>query len=99
PPTHTLLIPYTTLFRSEYQGGYATYNLSGGAPSASLGTSDPDVSTDGTPTKIPGRYIPVAQGFFVIAEASGNIEFNNNQRIFQKDRKSTRLNSSHVKIS
>ncbi|HZW63499.1 MAG TPA: choice-of-anchor D domain-containing protein [Flavobacteriaceae bacterium] len=70
---------------AEYQGGYATYNLSGGAPSASLGTSDPDVSTDGTPTKIPGRYIPVAQGFFVIAEASGNIEFNNNQRIFQKE--------------
>src|SRR5690606_38613736 len=70
---------------AEYQDGYTTYNLSGGAPSASLGTSDPDVSTDGTPTKIPGRYIPVAQGFFVIAEASGNIEFNNNQRIFQKE--------------
>lgn len=70
---------------AEYQGGYATYNLSGGAPSASLGTSDPDVSTGGTPTKIPGRYIPVAQGFFVTAEGTGTIEFNNGQRVFQKE--------------
>jgi hypothetical protein len=67
---------------SEYQGGYATYSLAGGVPSASLGTNDPDVGTGGTPTKIPGRYIPVAQGFFVSAETTGTIKFNNGQRVF-----------------
>ncbi|MBU2938824.1 choice-of-anchor D domain-containing protein [Lacinutrix sp. C3R15] len=70
---------------SDYQGGYATYNLSGGTPSASLGTNDPDVSTGGTPTKIPGKYIPVAQGFFVTGEATGTIKFNNSQRVFEKE--------------
>ncbi|WP_452228437.1 LamG-like jellyroll fold domain-containing protein [Lacinutrix sp. MEBiC02404] len=70
---------------AEYQGGYATYNLSGGTPSASLGTSDPDVSTGGTPTKIPGKYIPVAQGFFVTGEATGTVKFKNSQRVFQKE--------------
>ncbi|MGJ8592571.1 MAG: LamG-like jellyroll fold domain-containing protein [Aquaticitalea sp.] len=67
----------------DYQGGYATYNLSGGTPSASFGTNDPDVATGGSPTKIPGRYIPVGQGFFVVAEGSGGtIKFRNSQRIF-----------------
>ncbi len=70
---------------AEYQGGYATYNLSGGVPSASIGTSDPDVSTGGTPTKIPGRYIPVAQGFFVTGENTGTIKFNNGQRAFVRE--------------
>ncbi|MEZ4803440.1 MAG: LamG-like jellyroll fold domain-containing protein [Gelidibacter sp.] len=72
---------------SEYQGGYATYNLSGGSPSASYGTNDPDVGTGGTPTKIPGRYIPVSQGFFVVKEGTGvgTINFNNGQRIFMKE--------------
>ncbi|WP_083478207.1 LamG-like jellyroll fold domain-containing protein [Lacinutrix himadriensis] len=70
---------------ADYQGGYATYNLAGGAPSASLGTSDPDVATGGSPTKIPGKYIPVAQGFFVTGEANGSIKFNNSQRVFHKE--------------
>lgn len=71
---------------ADYQGGYATYNLSGGAPSASIGSTDPDVGSGGIPTKIPGRYIPVSQGFFVVAEgAGGTIKFNNGQRIFMKE--------------
>ena len=52
---------------------------------ASKGTNDPDVATGGTPTKIPGRYIPVAQGFFVTAENGGTIQFNNGQRVFQTE--------------
>ena len=66
----------------DYQGGYATYNLSGSVPTATLGTSDPLVNSGGTPTKIPGRYIPVAQGFFVDATANGTVDFNNSQRAF-----------------
>ncbi|GAA4956792.1 hypothetical protein GCM10023315_00060 [Algibacter aquimarinus] len=68
---------------ADYQGGYATYTLSGGVPAAAMGTNDPDVGTGGIPTKTPGRYIPVAQGFFVTAENGGTINFNNSQRVFQ----------------
>ena len=69
-----------------YQGGYAVYNLSGGVQAIQYdfvtGGTDP---TGGTGTKTPGRYIPVAQGFFVIGTASGTINFNNSQRIFRKE--------------
>ncbi|NNC49866.1 MAG: DNRLRE domain-containing protein [Flaviramulus sp.] len=68
---------------SAYQGGYATYSLAGGIPAAAMGTNDPSVGTGGQPTKIPGRYIPVGQGFFVNAEADGMVNFNNGQRVFQ----------------
>jgi hypothetical protein len=70
-------------YLSAYQGGYATYTLAGGVPAASYGTNDPDVGTGGTPTKVPGRYIPVGQGFFVKAESDGMVNFNNSQRAFQ----------------
>jgi hypothetical protein len=70
---------------SEYLGGYATYNFSGAVAAASLGTNDPLVGTGGTPTKIPGQYIPVGQGFFVVADNTGTINFNNGQRIFKKE--------------
>ncbi|WP_298760976.1 LamG-like jellyroll fold domain-containing protein [uncultured Psychroserpens sp.] len=74
--THNLL---------DYQGGYATYNFSGGTGAPSLGTNDPDVGTGGTPTKLPARYIPVSQGFFVVGESTGTINFNNGQRIYRKE--------------
>ena len=70
---------------AEYQGGYGTYNLSGGTPAAAWGTPDPDVAQTGTGTKVPGRYIAVGQGFFVTGESTGTIKFNNNQRVFQKE--------------
>ncbi|WP_417867570.1 LamG-like jellyroll fold domain-containing protein [Xanthomarina gelatinilytica] len=70
---------------SEYQGGYGTYNLSGGVAAAAYGTPDPDVAQVGTGTKRPERYIPVGQGFFVTGETTGTINFNNGQRRFQKE--------------
>lgn len=70
---------------SDYQGGYATYNYSGGIPAASYGTNDPDVATGGTPTKMPERYIPVSQGFFVYSATGGTLRFENDQRIFAKE--------------
>ena len=70
---------------SDYQGGYATFNLSGSTPSASYGSSDPDVSNQGVGTKLSGRFIPVSQGFFVVGETNGLINFNNGQRAFQKE--------------
>jgi hypothetical protein len=70
---------------AEYQGGYGTYNLSGGVSAAAWGSPDPDVAQVGTGTKTPGRYIPVGQGFFVTGETTGIINFNNGQRRFVKE--------------
>ncbi|MCX7550258.1 LamG-like jellyroll fold domain-containing protein [Xanthomarina sp. F2636L] len=76
---------------SEYQGGYGTYNLSGGVAAAAFGTPDPDVAQVGTGTKRPERYIPVGQGFFVTGETTGTINFNNGQRVFQKESPSSSI--------
>ena len=67
---------------SEYQGGYALYNLSGGVPAPA---PDPDVAQVGVGTKTPGQYIPVAQGFFVTGINLGTINFENDQRVFEKE--------------
>lgn len=68
----------------EYQGGYALYNLSGATVAASKADINQDVDQNGVlvGTKLPGRYIPVGQGFFVVGENTGKIKFNNGQRIF-----------------
>ncbi len=70
---------------AEYQGGYALYNLSGGSPAM----SHPDVDQGGTGSKIPTRYIPVAQGFFIGDDdtntTAGNIVFENDQRVFMTE--------------
>ncbi|MDO1500294.1 choice-of-anchor D domain-containing protein [Winogradskyella maritima] len=81
---------------AQYQGGYATYNLAGAAsaPYSNLGVNDPDVSAGGTPTKTPGDYIPVGQGFFVIGNTgggTGTIQFNNGQRAFKRETASNGL--------
>jgi hypothetical protein len=78
-----------------YQGGYATYTLIGGTKAIS---NDARINASGiVGTKIPERYIPVAQGFFVSAIsdgaltglsqpiAGGDILFKNSQRIFKKE--------------
>ncbi len=65
-----------------YQGGYATRTALGGvAPVAPA-----MISGAGSSTRIPGRFIPVGQAFFVKANATGGtINFNNNQRLFIKE--------------
>lgn len=71
---------------SEYQGGYATYNLAGAVPAAAYGIADEDVDQSVmVGTKLPGRYIPVGQGFFVVGENTGTIRFHNSQRVFQTE--------------
>jgi hypothetical protein len=72
---------------SEYQGGYALYNLSGATAAASKADVDEDLDQGGPSVgaKTPGRYIPVGQGFFVVGETTGKIKFNNGQRVFKKE--------------
>jgi hypothetical protein len=81
---------------ADYQGGYALMNLSGGTPSVTLGVPVADISNIGTARKRPGRYIPVSQGFFVVADAGGPIVFENDQRRFFKE--DGTLNGSSVFI-
>lgn len=81
-------------YLKEYVGGYATYTKMGGAKAYS---NDGRINNDGSHgNKKPGQYIPVGQGFFVIAVTDslsnsiknpyiingGNIVFKNSQRVF-----------------
>jgi hypothetical protein len=70
----------------DYQGGYASYNYSGGVGSATIGTSNPDINQGGIATKRPEQFIPVGQGFFVTGiNDGGSIRFRNDQRQFRKE--------------
>ncbi|MEY8848782.1 choice-of-anchor D domain-containing protein [Psychroserpens sp. XS_ASV72] len=69
----------------DYQGGYALMNLSGGTPAVTLGVPVPGISNIGTARKTPGQYIPVSQGFFVVADSGGQVVFENDQRVFQME--------------
>src|SRR5690606_26847224 len=78
---------------ADYQGGYATYNLTGG----NAAVSPPEISGLGAPSKIPERYIPVAQGFTIIANTiGGQITFENDQRIFVKETVTGTANNGSV---
>ena len=72
----------TTHILEEYEGGYAAYNKIGGLPPY----IPAEISGNGSFSKTPGRFVPVAQGFFVTASATGgNINFYNDQRIFIRE--------------
>ncbi|BAO77698.1 LamG domain-containing protein [Winogradskyella sp. PG-2] len=75
-------------FLSDYQGGYAARNLTTGIAAV----SPPEVNGEGSANKVPGRYVPVAQGFFVTGNSTGGqITFNNSQRIFITEQGSNSL--------
>jgi hypothetical protein len=70
----------------DYQGGYATRNLTGGIMATSSNVDF--ISKLGTPSRgIPNQYIPVGQGFFVNGKigSGGTITYNNEQRGFYKE--------------
>ncbi|MFM9824692.1 LamG-like jellyroll fold domain-containing protein, partial [Flavobacterium sp.] len=70
----------------DYQGGYATRNLTGGiAPVAPA-----LISGRGSSSKIPNQFIPVGQSFFVNGKigSGGTITYNNEQRGFYKENES-----------
>ncbi len=67
---------------ADYQGGYAARTLVGGTNAV----SPPGVSGLGSNSRVPQRYIPVGQAFFVTANSTGGtITFNNNQRAYVKE--------------
>ncbi len=65
-----------------YQGGYATRTLVGGTPPV----APPGISGLGSSSRIPGRFIPVGQGFMIYGSVTGGaITFNNTQRAFIRE--------------
>ena len=68
---------------SEYQGGYAIRTKAGALPAY----IPAGISGAGTASKVPGRYIPVGQGFFVtnIHDSDSQVKFENDQRVFQRE--------------
>ncbi len=76
-----------THYLKSYDGGYGMYTKLGGTPAV-----DNDIriaNTGNISPNTPKRYIPVAQGFFVVANSglagSGTITFKNSQRIFKTE--------------
>jgi len=66
----------------DYQAGYAIYSKMGGTVASAIWDDDGG-------DKIPQRYIPVGQAFYVIGKEDGEpiktIKFNNNQRDFERE--------------
>ncbi|MDO6759857.1 LamG-like jellyroll fold domain-containing protein [Tamlana sp. 2_MG-2023] len=73
-------------FLADYEGGYATYSLSGatGSVSQTAPSLPPSIGAFNS-SATPGQFIPVAQGFFVEADQGGEITFQNSQRVFEKE--------------
>ncbi|EMQ94286.1 hypothetical protein D778_00848 [Xanthomarina gelatinilytica] len=65
-----------------YEGGYAALNFTGGVGAV----QHPDLIISNNGTKIPERYIPVGQGFFVEASTTNaQVTFKNSQRIYKTE--------------
>ena len=85
-------------YLNDYVGGYATYTLMGATKAISTDERINDNNAEGV--KLPTRYIPLNQGFFVITALDpdleplgettttvdgGTINFKNSQRIFETE--------------
>ena len=69
-----------------YIGGYGLINASMGLPGTAPSYDTTGGRGEGITYHTPGRYIPVAQGFFFEAtENGGTITFNNEMRVYQKE--------------
>src|SRR5690606_40708145 len=92
-PPNSTLFPYTTLFRStiEYGGGLRVLTETFSIDNCTLTNNVSGATTS--------AVIQLSRGMPQIT--NNTISFNENPAIGSaaKDRKSTRLNSSHVKIS
>src|SRR5690606_39296795 len=87
-PTRLPLFPYTTLFRSKTSPGKGSFTL-GPAPLSGL-----ELANVGATIMSDGRWCPPTPIMEIRDRNGKKVPIKE-----AKDRKSTRLNSSHVKIS
>jgi hypothetical protein len=69
----------------EYNGGYAQVNKTGSIRAYQFVGINGDTNGEQNGTKTPTRYLPVGQGFMVEILNSGNVVFQNSQRVFIKE--------------
>ncbi|WP_179316573.1 GEVED domain-containing protein [Winogradskyella undariae] len=69
----------------EYNGGYAIVNKLGSVRAYQFSGIDGGATGSQGGTKLPTRYLPVAQGFTVEVVSDGDIVFKNSQRLFVKE--------------
>ncbi len=68
-------------YSADYTGNYATYLSNGLGLGVAVAATTPLIGAGGNPTpKVPKRYMPIAQGFFIDAATTGNLLFKNSQR-------------------
>lgn len=70
---------------SDYNGGYAQVNKLGGIRAYQFSGIEGATTGEQDGTKIPSRYLPVCQGFITEIMSSGNVIFQNSQRVFVKE--------------
>ncbi|QXP60387.1 LamG-like jellyroll fold domain-containing protein [Olleya sp. HaHaR_3_96] len=70
---------------NQYQGGYATVNLTAGIRAYQFVGLNGDTTGGIAGVKTPESYLSVGQGFIVEVLNDGDIEFNNSQRVFKKE--------------
>jgi len=64
-------------YSSNYIGGYATRNLT-------MGIAAPNNGDSNIIFRVPGKYIPIAQGFFITgSNTGGDVVFKNSQREYR----------------
>src|SRR5690606_41145777 len=94
-PQRSDLLPDTTLFRSGQDGHYNLIS----ALHKSVRGSDPDAALYYLARMLDAGEDPLYLGRRIVRMASEDIGLADPQALSIADRKSTRLNSSHVKIS
>jgi len=68
-------------YSSDYEGNYATYMSAGLGLGVAVAATTSLITGSANPSvKVPKRYIPIAQGFFIDADATGTVTFKNTQR-------------------
>src|SRR3989454_11832509 len=96
PPPRSTLFPYTTLFRSRSTGGPSSLGSAGGEAAARLARL-PLVAPRRSATLAPGtggdRRTRCERG------RECGVDMGDRNQTLARDRKSTRLNSSHLVIS
>lgn len=75
----------TSHYLSDYNGGYAVVNKLGSVRASQFIGLDGGSTGGQEGTKLPTRYLPVAQGFVAEIASNGDIVFQNSQRRFIKE--------------
>src|SRR5439155_11864956 len=96
PPQHSTLFPYTTLFRSQTTRMPTVLERSGDLSAARNTLGPVQIFDPVSGVSFPGNLIPQSR---ITPEARALLGLYPLPNFDGKDRKSTRLNSSHVAIS